>query len=136
MLKARNIMTQSVYCVKPNTPVHEAMEILVEHNISGIPVVEEDMTLIAVISEKDILRFNIDLEVLVNKPVSDFMTQPVIFFEEDECILDVCKCLANNDFRRVPVTSGGRLVGVISRRDIIKIMLKAAHAHTKCVRPS
>ena len=122
-------MTQSVFYVKPNTPVHRAMEMMVEHNISGIPVVEEDMTLVAIISEKDILRFNIDLEDLIHRPVCDFMTQPAIFFEEDENLLDVCQCLADHDFRRVPVTSSGRLVGVISRRDIIKRMLKAASAH-------
>ncbi|MFC1633425.1 HPP family protein [Planctomycetota bacterium] len=130
MLKAKDIMIQSVFYVKPNTPVHKAMEMLIEHNISGIPVVEEDMTLVGIISEKDILRFNTDLKDLINKPTSDFMTQPAIFFEENESILDVCQCLANNEFRRVPVTSSGTLVGVISRRDIISIMLKAAHAHT------
>jgi CBS domain-containing protein len=132
MLKARDIMTESVFYVKPNTSVHMAMEMLVKHNISGIPVVDDNITLVGIISEKDILKSHAaDLNDLVNKPVSDFMTQPAIFFEENESILDVCKCLTNNDFRRVPVTSSGRLVGVISRRDIIKIMLKATRAHTK-----
>ena len=122
-------MTQSVLFVKPNTPIHKAMEMLVVNNISGIPVVEDDMNLVGIISEKDILRLNTDFENSINKPVSDFMTQPAIFFEENESILDVCQCLANNDFRRVPVTSKGTLVGVISRRDIIKRMLKAAVAY-------
>ena len=134
MLKAKDIMTQSVFYVKPSTPVHKAMKILVENNISGIPVVNDNMTLIAIISEKDILRFNTELKDLINKPVSDFMTQPAIFFEEDENILDVGRCLANNDFRRVPVTSSGTLVGIISRRDIIKEMLKAARVHIHGVR--
>ena len=134
MLKAKDIMTQSVLYVKPSTPVHKAMKILVENNISGIPVVDDDMTLVAIISEKDILRFNTELKDLINKPVSDFMTQPAIFFEKDENILDVGRCLANNDFRRVPVTSSGTLVGIISRRDIIKEMLKAARVHIHRVR--
>ena len=134
MLKAKNIMTRSVYYVKPDTPIRTAMEMLVEHNISGIPVVKDNMTLIAVVSEKDMIRFNTDLGKLINKPVSDFMTQPAIFFEENEDILELCQCLANSDFRRVPVTSNGKLVGIISRRDIIKIILKATPTHTKSVR--
>jgi CBS domain-containing protein len=109
------------------------MEMLVEHNISGIPVVEEDMSLVGIISEKDIIRFYADPENLINKPVSDFMTQPVIYFEENESILEVSQCLANNDFRRVPVTSSGKSVGVISRRDIIRKMLMAIHAHAKSI---
>ena len=132
MLRAKDIMTQSVFYVKSNAPVHRAMEMLVEHNISGIPVVDEDITLVGIISEKDILRsYAADLSDLIHKPVSDFMTQPAIFFEENESILDVCQCLAGNEFRRVPVTSSGKLTGIISRRDIIKRMLKAAHTHTQ-----
>ncbi len=53
------------------------------------------------------------------KAVNDFMTQPAISFDENESLIDVCECLTNNFFRRVPVTSKGKLVGVVSRRDII-----------------
>ena len=133
MLKAKDIMTQSVFYVKSNAPVHKAMEMLVEHNISGIPVVKDDISLVGIISEKDILKSYADLSDLINRPVSDFMTQPAIFFEENESILDVCQCLASYDFRRVPVTSSGKLTGIISRRDIIKRMLKTAHARTQSV---
>ena len=126
-------MTQSVFYVKSNVPVHKAMEMLVEHNISGIPVVKDDISLVGIISEKDILKSYADLSDLINRPVSDFMTQPAIFFEENESILDVCQCLASYDFRRVPVTSSGKLTGIISRRDIIKRMLKTAHARTQSV---
>ena len=133
MLKAKDIMTQSVFYVKSNAPVHKAMEMLVEHNISGIPVVKDDISLVGIISEKDILKSYADLSDLINRPVSDFMTQPAIFFEENESMLDVCQCLASYDFRRVPVTSSGKLTGIISRRDIIKRMLKTAHARTQSV---
>jgi len=52
------------------------------------------------------------------------MTQPAIHFEEDERLLDVCYCLRDNSIRRVPVTSNGKVVGVISRSDIIKCILQ------------
>ena len=128
--EAKDIMTKSVVYVKPDTPLCKAMEMLVKYNISGIPVVEDDLTLVAIISEKDVLKAYADFELLTNKSVCDFMTQPVIFFEENESAMDVWRFLVNNDFRRVPVTSRGRLVGIISRRDIIKKMLKEAHPKT------
>ena len=128
MLKARDIMTQSVVCTKPDTSVFKAMTMLVRHNISGIPVVEDDMTLVGIITEKDILRLNDDFNNSINKTVSDFMTRPTISFEENESIQDVCLYLTHAAFRRVPVTSGGLLVGIISRTDIIKKMLNSAQA--------
>ncbi|MEJ2703719.1 MAG: CBS domain-containing protein [Sedimentisphaerales bacterium] len=126
-------MTKSFIYVKPDTSLCKAMEMLIEHNISGIPVVDDDMTLVAIISEKDVLESYADFEHLADKSVCDFMTQPAIFFEENESATDVWRFLVNHDFRRVPVTSRGRLVGIISRRDIIKKMLKEAHLKTASV---
>ena len=70
--EAKDIMTKSVVYVKPDTSLYKAMEMLVKHNISGIPVVEDDMTLTAIISEKDILASYADFEHLIDKRVSDF----------------------------------------------------------------
>ncbi|OHB78004.1 MAG: hypothetical protein A2Z25_11490 [Planctomycetes bacterium RBG_16_55_9] len=128
MLRARDIMTKPVVTVTTDTPLHVVMELLVEHDISGIPVVKDETTLVAIISEKDILKLFADLDNVRGKTVRDIMTQPAIFFEEHESIADVCECLANNDFRRIPVTSRGELVGIISRADIIRTMLLAEHA--------
>ena len=59
------------------------------------------------------------------KTVDDFMTQPAIHFDENESLLDICNFLAKNIFRKVPITSKGKLVGIISRRDIIANIVKA-----------
>ena len=126
MVKAKEVMTKNVISVKKETPICKALELLVEHNISGIPVVEDDMTLIAVISERDILSLYQTSEDVKDKTVDDFMTQPVIFFDEEEGLQDICDCLMNNYIRRVPITSKGKLIGVISRRDIIKKILQTA----------
>jgi len=53
------------------------------------------------------------------------MTQPAIHFDENESLLDVCKFLAKNIYKRVPITSKGKLVGIINRRDIIAHIVKA-----------
>ncbi len=123
MLKAKDIMTKNVISVKKETPIFEALEVLAANDITGIPVVREDMILVGVLSEKDVLRLAYAQEDASQKTVDDFMTQPAIHFDENENFLDICDCLVTNYFRRIPVTSQGKLVGIISRRDIINYIL-------------
>jgi len=123
MLKAKDIMTKHVFSVKPDSPIFEALKLIASYGISGLPVVDDDMTLIGIVSEKDVLSLfydNDDDEITV----SDFMTQPPLYFDEDESLLDVCDFLKKNVFRRVPITSKGKLVGIISIRDVIEYILQ------------
>lgn len=124
MLKAKDIMTENVVSVKKDTPIYEALKLLAKYNITGIPVVREDMILVGVLSEKDVLRLFYAREDEEEQTVNDFMTQPAVHFDEKESLLDICDCLTNNYFRRVPVTSEGKLVGIISRKDIINYILQ------------
>lgn len=124
MLKAKDIMTENVVSVKKDTPIYKALELLAKYNITGIPVVREDMILVGVLSEKDVLRLFYAHEDEEEGTVNDFMTQPAVHFDEEESLLDICDCLTNNYFRRVPVTSGGKLVGIISRKDVINYILQ------------
>lgn len=124
MLKAKDIMTKNVISVKKDASIFDALEILTANNITGIPVVREDMILVGVLSEKDALRLVYNQEDAEDKTVDDFMTQPAIHFDENESFLDICDCLMTNHFRRIPVTSEGKLVGIISRKDIIDYILK------------
>jgi CBS domain-containing protein len=124
MLKAKDIMTKNVISVKKDTPIFDALETLTANNITGIPVVREDMILVGVLSEKDVLRLAYNQEDAEQKTVDDFMTQPAIHFDSNESFLDICDCLMTNYFRRIPVTSEGKLVGIISRKDIIDYILQ------------
>jgi CBS domain-containing protein len=122
MVKAKDIMTKRVISVKTDTPIYDALKLIASYGISGLPVVEDDLTLVGIVSEKDVLSLfynNNDDEITVD----DFMTQPPIFFDENESILDVCDFLRKNIFRRVPITSDGKLVGIISIRDVIEYIL-------------
>ncbi len=125
MLRAKDIMNKDVITVRKHTPIHQSLEIMVKHRITGIPVVEDDMSLVGMISEKDVLHLFHKQEELEEKTVNDFMTQPAISFDENESMLDVCNLLAKQIFRRIPITSEGKLVGIISRRDIIEHIIKA-----------
>lgn len=123
MFKAWEAMTRKVISVKEDIPVIEAMKILVDDNITGLPVVSNDMHLLGIVSEKDMLNL---LYHPRSKPVSvsEVMTREVVRFDEFDDLFEVCECLIKNNFRRVPIMSGGKLAGVISRRDIIKFILK------------
>ena len=123
MLSAKDVMTEHIIYVEAGTPIRKALELLIDYDISGIPVVEGGKNLVGVITERDVLGLFSAPEDVEGKTVGDFMTQPAVSFEEHENLSDVCRCLADYYFRRVPVTSQGRLVGIISRRDIIRNIL-------------
>lgn len=119
MFDTKAFMTSDVITVKRQTPVSEVIKIFIENDITGLPVVEDDMTLVGIISEKDILN------VLLNEKadsaiVENLMTTDVVSFEQDADFIEICECLLNNKFRRVPIIEKEKLVGIISRRDLIK----------------
>ena len=124
MLKARDIMNTNVVSVKKDTPIFEAVKLLVEHNISGLPVVEDDMTLVGVLSEKDVVDLFHQNEKAENKTVNDYMTDPPVHFEENSAVVNICDFLNKNIFRRVPVTSDGKLIGIISIKDVLNTVLQ------------
>ncbi|MFZ2148454.1 MAG: CBS domain-containing protein [Sedimentisphaerales bacterium] len=125
MLKVKDIMTKNVVSVKKDTPIYEAMEIMRKNDITGMPVIEDDMTLVGVITEKDILRLFYADEDEKNQTVGFFMTRPAVSYRENENLRSVCDFMMINYFRRVPVVSKqGKLVGIISRPDIIDYLLE------------
>jgi len=123
MLETKDIMTKDVICIKKDTPIIEALRLMVKNKVTGIPVVEEGRTLVGILSEQDVLRLFHTFDEEKDRTVSEFMTQPAIHFDQEERLLDVCYCLRDNSIRRVPVTSDGKVVGVVSRSDIIKCIL-------------
>ena len=125
MLKAKEIMTTDVVSVTKETPIYEAMELLIKNEVTGMPVVDDDMTLVGVISEKDCLRLFYADEEEKNKTVQYFMTQPAVHYHENDSLKTVCDFMMINYFRRVPVTSkNGKLVGILSRPDVIKHIIQ------------
>jgi CBS domain-containing protein len=122
MNETKAIMTTELITVGRRTSICEALEILLENDITGMPVVDDDMTLVGIITEKDLLKL---LSVLENDSavVEDFMTKEVVSFDQEEDIIAICECLIKNNFRRIPITSKGKLAGIISRKDIIKYII-------------
>ena len=131
MLKAKEIMTTDVVSVKRETPIYEAMELLINNEITGMPVVDDEMTLVGVITEKDCLRLFYADEDEKDKTVRHFMTQPAVHYNENDSLQSVCDFMMINYFRRVPVTTKkGKVVGILSRPDVIKHILQQRPAET------
>ena len=123
MLQAKDIMKKDVIVVGPDTPVLKALELMLTNEISGLPVVKQDMSLIGIITEKDLFHLFYEPQAATEKKTKEFMTQPVYNFDENESLEVIFKCLAEVHFRRVPVTKDGKVVGIVSRPDVFRCIL-------------
>ena len=121
MFEIENIMTKNVITIEANAPIREAINIMIEKDITGLPVVDDKMTLVGIVSEKDVLRLLCNIGDRPGK-VEEFMTKNVVFFDQNDSLANVCDCLLANHFRSVPIVAGPKkkLAGIISRKDIVK----------------
>jgi len=129
MFKAETIMKTDLITAQRHDPIYEAIRTLVDNNITGLPVVDDEMTLLGIITEKDVLRLLYDNEDK-SATVEDFMTEQVISFGPEDSLIDIADSFINNHFRRVPIATNGKLVGIISRKDVIAYILKLRHKDT------
>lgn len=120
---AKDVMKTGLLTVKKASPVYEAMDIMANKNITGLPVVDDYMNLLGIVSEKDVLKLLYDPEALPSV-VGDVMTPDVMGFSQDAPMFEICCCLIENNFRRVPILNGGKLIGIISRTDIMAYIMK------------
>ncbi len=125
---ARSVMQRNLVTIGADAPLSEAIRLLMEHRVSGLPVVEGDMRLVGILTEKDLLRLLYEERGAVTC-VGDLMTREMRAFDADTPLEQVCDCLMANHFRRVPILDGGRLVGLISRADLMPTILEVAAEH-------
>jgi CBS domain-containing protein len=102
--------------------VFHAIEILLKRKISGAPVVDSDRNLVGVFSEASSMKVLIDAayEGLPTNQVGAFMDQYPVTISPDTQLFSIIQIMINNDRRRLPVLEGTKLVGQISRRDIMR----------------
>jgi len=121
MLKAKAIMTTDVVAVTKDTDIYDAIHIMIARNITGLPVIDSERNLVGVVTEKDVLALLYNVE---DRPgeVQDYMTPAPVAFDQEDSIIEVAASLRDHPFRRVPILKDGKLVGVVSRKDIIRFM--------------
>ena len=91
MFKAKDIMTSDVITVNNNTPIYDAIRILVRADITSLFVLNNDMKLIGVLSEKDVIKLLFNLEDHAGC-VKEFMTTDVKAFDKEDSLMDICDC--------------------------------------------
>ena len=125
MITAKQLMNTSVITIGKDEDVYEAMRMMALNNITGLPVVDDEGTLVGIVTEKDILVLlcncleDTGMDRAIGR-VGEFMTRRVVCFHPEDSLNDIAECLSTNNFRRVPILDNGKLVGIISRRDVIR----------------
>jgi CBS domain-containing protein len=123
-MTARDCMTRNVQSVRPDDDVLTAVRVLVEHKISGAPVIDNIGNLLGVITEKDCMAIalNAGYHSEFGGKVSDFMSTNVVTVDADTPVIEIAEHFATKNFRRLPVLESGRVVGVVSRRDVLWLL--------------
>ena len=118
----RDIMTKDVATVGAAESIQSACKLLVNKKLSGVPVVDAKKNLVGFISERDIITA-VGAGGLAGMKVSDVMTKKVFSVEDHSPMEYVSQIFTDKPFRYVPVTKGDKLVGIVSRRDVISKLL-------------
>jgi CBS domain-containing protein len=141
---ARDIMTTDVITVKTDTPVTEIAKLMATKGISGVPVLDDNDCLVGMVTENDLLLnlaqakshprlalFGLWIvpdkaveeaykDARANTVAADVMTKNVITFTEDDDIETIAATMVKKGINRVPIVRGCKLVGIVSRDDILR----------------
>jgi len=143
-MRAMDIMTSEVITVEENATVQAAAELMAEHGISALPVVDKDTRVIGIVSEGDLLhraetateqRRSWWLEIMTSTnqlageyikshsaKVTDVMTRDVISVTDATPVADIAVLLETHRIKRVPVLRDGRLAGIVSRANLVRAL--------------
>ncbi len=125
----KDYMSKTLVTFKPDTNVLDAIHALVEHRIAGAPVVDDQGNIVGMLSEFDCIKVALQAGYHgdYGGPVSDFMSRGVTTVNAQMSIIDLAQKFASEGYRRFPVTDNNRLVGQISRRDVLRALEVLSH---------
>ena len=126
-LTVRQIMEDAVFTCSPGTSGVTVAQVLTERNFGSIPVVDDNRTLLGLISEFDLLKAMTDGKDLRKISAKDMMTaeEKLVTVTEETPVMNLVKILQESHLIRVPVVKGKTLVGIAARRDIVFGYVKA-----------
>ena len=147
MLIVRDVMTREVVTVQPETPLKDVAGLLVDRRISGVLVLDTDCAVVGVVSEADLLikgqgadsirhrrmaRFFGDssesrrqLAKLVAVTAGEAMTAPAVTIGSDRPVAEAAALMIARKVNRLPVVDGGRLVGIVTRADLVRAFVRS-----------
>jgi CBS domain-containing protein len=114
-MKVKEIMKSPVYTAGVDMPTADVAKLLVQHRISAVPVVDASGAVVGLVSEHDLISRS-------GPTAFEVMSPGIVSVTEDTDVDDVRHLLVDRRIRRVPVLSGGQLVGVMSRADIVALI--------------
>lgn len=114
----RDIMSKIVVSIRPDATLIDAVKVLTKHHLSGAPVVSAEGEVIGFISEPNLMDVLFDQESRTRK-VSDYMSPEVQVVHISDSVATAATMFAMYGFRRLPVVEDGRLIGVVTRRDLL-----------------
>jgi len=118
---AKDIMTQTVITAKEDMILTDVIKLLLRWHISGIPVVDDDNNLLGIITEHDVVNFTLSGNAADTK-AREVMTKRVETCTPDTLFVEIVNNFASKQIRRIPAVENGKVVGIVSRRDIIREM--------------
>lgn len=124
--RVRDLMTVGVVTVSPEDVVATALRRMIDHDIGAV-VVAEGETPVGVFTERDVTRRVLVDPDLLERPVREVMSSPVVTTEPDAEIVFVFETMNERKIRRLPVVEGGRLVGILTERDLLRWVDAVAH---------
>ncbi|MGY1753385.1 CBS domain-containing protein [Blastococcus sp. SYSU D01042] len=135
-MQVRDVMTRDVVTVGPDTSAKYAGELLAERGFAALPVVDDDGRLVGIVAEADVLRDRLprdprlhlrrdgEPEQVVPLLVRGVMTAHVRCVEDRSDVADVARLFVDERLRSAPVLDGERLVGIVSRRDLLRVLVR------------
>lgn len=137
-MQARDVMTTPVISVQEQTQIHDVVRLLLAHRISAVPVVDADQRVLGMVSEGDLLSSpdarrgqqawwlsalmmggTPDYERIHSSTAADVMNHPVVAVAEDTPLREIARILERKHIKRVPVLRDGKLVGIVSRANLL-----------------
>jgi len=135
-LTVRDLMNERPRTTSPDMPLREAAREMLSAGLSALPVVDADGGLLGLLSERELMRHLMSTPVLAGsatrftppgahgrRTVRDVMTRQVLCVAPEQSVAEVAALMTNKDVERVPVVRGGRLVGFLTRGDIVRKLI-------------
>lgn len=148
-MKVKDVMQTNVITIRMDSEIKEIAKVLYDNQISGVPVIDLDGNLVGIVTEGDLIhkeanpqipgvvgilggliyyhgvkQYDSDLKKMIASQASEIMTSDVVEIDKDVNIEDAATLMVSKKIKRLPVIEGGKIIGIVTRMDIIKTLIE------------